>query len=262
MIVREMPNEQLLCIHQTSHALMAADFCRHWGNRDFAPPQPYGPTMIAIAQHDNGWYEWEQRPKLRPDGYPMDFVNDPDVVAKVQLWRRSVDRSAAQHPYAGILVGRHASLLYQDSFDQIASEEARAHVAEFIADQQLLLELFRMQAADAPQMQRWLSDERIDANSRLLQFGDRASLQLIMPWASERLFPLCPLDGQGTMVSIRMQFDEETVTFDPWPYHVGEFTVTMEGWLLSRRTFATEAAYHTALAEAPFYRQTWRVVPA
>ena len=55
MIVREMPNGQLLCIHQTSHALMAEEFCRHWGNADFAAPTPYAETMLAIAQHDNGW---------------------------------------------------------------------------------------------------------------------------------------------------------------------------------------------------------------
>ena len=40
MIVREMANGQLLCIHQTTHALMAEQFCRHWGNGDFARPLP------------------------------------------------------------------------------------------------------------------------------------------------------------------------------------------------------------------------------
>lgn len=261
MIIREMPNEQLLCIPQTNHALMAADFCRHWGNRDFDTPEPYSPTLSAIAQHDNGWYEWELRPKLRPDGFPMDFVNDPDVIAKVQLWRRSVSRAAAQHPYAGILVGRHASLLYQDSFHEIASEDARAHVAEFIADQQMLLELLRLQVAAEPQFQTWLSDACVEANSRLLQFGDRASLQISMPWAREYTFAHGPVNGSGEFVPIQMCFDDKTVTFDPWPYGVAEFPVAMEGWLLNQRTFATEAAYHDALAGAPFYRQTWRVVP-
>lgn len=59
MIVRELADGRLLCIRQTSHALMAAAFCRHWGNADFAPPAPYEPVLLAIAQHDNGWTEWE-----------------------------------------------------------------------------------------------------------------------------------------------------------------------------------------------------------
>ena len=56
MIVREMPEGHLLCINQTTHALLAVAFCRHWGNSDFAPPTPYEPIMMAIAQHDCGWF--------------------------------------------------------------------------------------------------------------------------------------------------------------------------------------------------------------
>jgi hypothetical protein len=54
VLVHTLPNGQLLCVHQNSHALMAAGFCRHWGNSDFAKPTPYDLVIHAIAQHDNG----------------------------------------------------------------------------------------------------------------------------------------------------------------------------------------------------------------
>lgn len=261
MIVRDMPDGQVLCILQTSHGLMAEEFCRYWGNDTFAKPEPYTQTMMAISQHDNGWIEWEQQPQLREDGYPMDFMHGPDVPQKVQLWWRGIHRAYAQHPYASILVGRHAAHLYQASMDEIQDPESQAHAVQFIADQDELVELVRAQLADCPETQPWLTEERIESNTRLLQFGDGASLQVSVPWSDQRTFSHCPLDGEGEYVSIQMRFNDELITFDPWPYHVPEFTVSMEGWLLPERIFVTEDAYHTALAEAPFYRHTWVVAP-
>ena len=119
MIVQQLPDGRTLCINQTSHALMAAAFCRHWGNEAFAAPTPYEPVMMAIAQHDNGWYEWEEAPLLRPDGFPMDFMHGPAADAKVALWELGIARAAAQHPYAGLLVRRHATLLYASALERL-----------------------------------------------------------------------------------------------------------------------------------------------
>ena len=260
MIVREMPNGQLLCIHQTSHALMAEEFCRHWGNADFATPAPYSETMLAIAQHDNGWHEWELAPQLRDDGFPMDFVHHTDVIEKIALWRRSIDRAASQHPYAAVLVGRHASLLYHSILDTFEEENEKPHVAEFIADQALLLEFLRHKQTEETALAGWLREETVAANTSLLQFGDLAALKLTMPWGQGRI-SLCPVDGRGTFSDIDMRFDHKTVTFDPWPFGIPQFTVSMQGWLLSQQTFPNEETYRTALAEAPFYQQQWTVLP-
>jgi hypothetical protein len=119
MIVRAQPDGRLLCIHQTSHALMAYGFCRHWGNSDFAAPTPHAPVLAGIAQHDGGWSEWEAAPRLRADGAPMDFMHGPSLAEKLAIWQRGIERAAAQHPYAGLLVGRHAALLYQQDLSHL-----------------------------------------------------------------------------------------------------------------------------------------------
>ena len=258
MIVREMANGQLLCIHQTSHALMAEQFCRHWGNADFARPLPYMATMLALAQHDNGWYEWELHPRLRSDGYPMDFIHDTEPLGKVQLWRRGVNRVYEQHPYAALLVGRHAALLYGNDLPNL-SGELRESVAEFIADQQMLLDVVRHAYANDDRYGAFLTDDAIDANTRLLQFGDRASLQVLMPWAAEHRLPNCPLTTQER-ITLTMRYTAHEITFTPWPFAVDRFAVEIHGKRLSARHFANEEAYHTALAEAPFLRLSWQVV--
>lgn len=258
MIVREMANGQLLCIHQTTHALMAEQFCRHWGNTDFAPPLPYAATMLAIAQHDNGWYEWELHPRLRHDGYPMDFIHDDDPIAKITLWRRGVDRVFEQHPYAALLVGRHAALLYESDLPNLTGVVAE-QVAAFIADQQMLVDVVRHAYTEDERYYALLTTTAIDANTRLLQFGDHASLQVIMPWSAQSQLRNCPLTVQER-INITMQHSQDRITFTPWPFGVDHFDVEIHGKLLSERHFVDEETYHAALAEAPLRRLSWQVV--
>src|SRR5690606_9441277 len=118
-----------------THALQATSFCRHWGNADFAPPEPFDAVMAGVFLHDNGWSEWEGAPEVRPDGYPMDFVHGPHWSPKLDLWRRGVARAFAQHPYAGVLVMRHASILYRKALPSLEGEEAAATEA-FVAEQE------------------------------------------------------------------------------------------------------------------------------
>ncbi len=261
MIVREMPDGRVLCINQTTHAHMAEQFCRHWGNADFAPPTPHAEVMLAIGQHDNGWYEWELRPRLCANGYPMDFLQDDEPIAKLDLWRLSVDRVYSQHPYAALLVGRHAAWLYEGALSQITRPTVRAEVTRFIAEQTKMVQQVRQVLAEDRYFDPWLTDDALDANTRLLQFGDFAVLQIAIPWANERIMPHCPLNHQE-WVDIHMWYDESYIHFDPWPFCVDHFTVSIHGKLLSQRYFSDEAAYHAALALAPLQKLEWVVAKA
>ena len=263
MIVRPMPNGQLLCIPQVAHALMAGEFCQHWGNERFARPAPFASVMLAVNQHDCGWYEWDEKPKLRADGYPMDFLHDDDPVGKVELWRRGINRIFAQHPYAAILAGRHTSWLYEMGLAlENLDEDLRMLIADFMADQLMLIEYVRYISADDPEFSHYLSDEHIEMNARFVQFGDAASLAISIPWGGEYTFPHGPLDLVRGTTPIHMHFDDQSITFNPWPYGVGQFEVTLNGWLLPQRTFATVEEYRSVLGEANYYRRTWVVQPA
>lgn len=258
MIVREMANGQLLCINQTTHGMMAAAFCHHWGNQNFAPPVPYDAVMIGIAQHDCGWYAWEQAPELRPDGYPMDFLHGPVGVDKLGLWQEGIDRVYLQHPYAGLVVGQHAAWMHAESLSTLPDEE-RCSTRAFIDAQSARIEATRNCWKRNDSDIEWLDEAGLVANTRLLQFGDTASLQVTMPWAGERTFLACPLDQCGDYVPIRMVHDDQEITFDPWPFGIDSFRVSVHGKLLSQRIFPDHEAYHGALTAAPFVQLTWTV---
>ncbi len=260
MIVRPHPGDSLLCINQTSHGLMAAEFCRHWGNRDFATPAPYAPVMNGIAQHDNGWYEWELTPALRPDGAPMDFLHGPPLTDKLALWQLGIERAAAQHPYAGLLVGWHASLLYLDDLYRLSGADLLA-VKKFVSEQEIRIAQVAHAFAGDAVLGPALREAVIQAHTRLLQFGDNASLQVSSPWGQTRTLYNCPVDFQGEYTSIEMTWDGEAIHFAPWPFSVGEFGVSIHGRRLEQTTFPDERAYHAALTAAPFVHLTWRVTP-
>lgn len=252
MIVRELEDGRLLCIHQPTHALMAEAFCRHWGNRDFARPSPHDAVMVAVGQHDNGWWEWEQQPRLRSDGYPMDFVHDDDPLGKVALWRRGVAR-------AGLLVARHAALLYQPLPRHGWDDGVQAAIQHFVDDAAALAGHVRLALQEVPEATDWLRPARIEANVRLLQFGDIASLQVLVPWAKHREIHHCPVDFEGAETTIVMMHDETHIHFEPWPFDVETFTVSILGRVLTQTHFPSEAEYHAALLAAPFKQMTWRV---
>jgi hypothetical protein len=259
MIVRNQPNGQLLCIHQTSHALMAAEFCRHWGNADFAIPTPYTVVMNAIEQHDNGWYEWECAPEIGEDGAPLDFMRGPAAQIKLALWQRGIDRAAAQHPYAGLMVSRHATLLYTGDLARL-DEDERSATEAFIAKQKQNADKVRQMLARDTELHRAASEPVLLAHTRLLQFGDSSSLQVSVPWSNERVFPHCPVDFAGTYATLTLRWEASEITVDPWPYDVDHFTVSTHGRLLNQNTFPNNAAYQAALAAVPLQTLTWHVI--
>jgi hypothetical protein len=258
MLVRAQPNGQLLCVNQTSHALMAAQFCHHWGNQDFARPAPYDVVMNAIAQHDNGWYEWEAAPEIDADGAPLAFIPGPAYPQKLRIWQRGIERAAAQHPYMGLLVSRHASLLYTDALQHLEGDERRA-TAEFIAHQKRWTEEIRHWLAPDAALHHAAAEPVLMSHTRLLQFGDSSSLQVAMPWSHERLFAHCPVDFVGTTTAITMRWEGQAITYDPWPFGVDRFTVNLHGRLLDQARFPDHGTYRAALAAAPLHTLTWQV---
>jgi hypothetical protein len=216
-----------------------------------------GPALLGIAQHDNGWWEWERAPELRGDRYPMDFVHGPHWATKLELWRTGVARAFDQHPFAGVLVGRHAALLYANFLGSMGEEERRGTEA-FIAAQDDVRREARRLLGDAPALAAALGDDAALAHTRLLQFGDTSSLLLCMPWPG-RTLEHCPVDWSGGEVAIRAGPDGSRLTYDPWPFGTSRFEVDIWGRVLSGRHFADHAAYRAALAAAPGHHRRWTV---
>ena len=94
-------------ITQPDHAALAGRLLEAWGGEAVDAPMPEPAVRLAVHAHDDGWWPWDRRPQLGPDGSPRDFHEIP-VTRWMRLHRRGIDEVTRADPYAGLLVSLHA----------------------------------------------------------------------------------------------------------------------------------------------------------
>ena len=127
-MLKTTKNNQLWMVTQPDHAEVAGYLAAHWGNDHFARPGHYAPApdaerlsaevIFAVAQHDNGWWEWEATPDVSAaDGFPLDLSEVlKDQQAGMNRWRNGL-RRFAQSPLPNLLIeesrrfGRHTTVV-------------------------------------------------------------------------------------------------------------------------------------------------------
>jgi hypothetical protein len=230
-------------IYQPAHALLSLQLAAQW-QHDILPPF-WWETLHAVAQHDNGWHEWERAPKLTAQGTPQNFVHMSPQDA-VDQWERGVARGYGQHQWVGLLISRHATSLYGSRVGEVPALDAflerhRAHQAAWMAD-------------------LGVSDEQVAQGYTWVRFFDW--LSLVLCW--RRLTP------DGKPLSLGMGPDgreyharrtaEGAVTLDPYPFIKPDFTVTVEARALPHAAFDDLTAYQTLLVSLSPHTLTWRFV--
>ena len=121
---KTLREDQMWLVTQPEHAQVSGYLAAHWGNDDFAGPGYFASspdserlraeTVFGIAEHDNGWWEWDASPELSDvDGFPSGLS---DVLKNKQegmnRWRLGVRRFSSNHAYASLLISSHAYWLY------------------------------------------------------------------------------------------------------------------------------------------------------
>jgi hypothetical protein len=117
MIRRELKLEsgqaQWLLVSQVEHARVSGELARHWVIEGCAKE-----AQIAIAHHDDGWAEWEARPRIDPvEARPYSFLNEMPRSETREIWDRSIAAARQIGPLAGWMVAEH--------FAELAATEHR-----------------------------------------------------------------------------------------------------------------------------------------
>jgi hypothetical protein len=198
--------DEIWLVTQPDHGQVAGYLAAHWGNDEFKRPGHYGrtadperlrdETVFAIAQHDNGWWEWEAAPELSDaDGLPLGLA---EVLKSQQdgmnRWRNGL-RRFPDHAHANLLISWQAYWLYAarvlaDADPAFAHplfwkgsperlypggrEEPLKFMAELEAQRVPWIERLRSDPATAD----WAEPENLLPHARLLQICDGLSLAL------------------------------------------------------------------------------------
>lgn len=238
MIVNKI-NEGWEVIYQPAHALLAAQLAGRWAS---VRPIRWWGTLVAVAEHDNGWHEWERAAKITAQGVPCNFTQ-MSIADAIAQWQRGIARGAHISRWVGLLISSHATYLNKPQRDKWVELE------RFIVEQEA-------------QQGRWMealgiSEEEVKQAYAMIRWTDW--LSLILCW--RRL----PDDGQPVQVGEGsdgqryevMRRAEGTVTLEPWPFDEERFTVTVEARYLSQDKFDNDEALRKALALAPIIGKSW-----
>jgi hypothetical protein len=241
VLLRE-DGDAVIVIGQASHAWLAGQLARSWGNDRFDRPEPFEEVCLAATQHDIGMSEWDLRPTLNPDtGRPHSFREMP-LATHLELWTAAPHKLISQSTYAALLVSMHGTALYAkrnlDGRPAVESDSIRAYLEGQRALQRGLTKRLGTDAAE------------LAVNQRLLAAWDHVSLAICHGW-TETTIPAVPAPkGRVDLILAR---SGDRFHLDPWPFATPTLTLRAEGRRLTGRA-ADLDTLRDALVAAPVER--------
>jgi hypothetical protein len=262
--------DKIWLVQQHHHAQVSGYLAAHWGGvNGFTRPGHFaGATdpvkwrdeiILGIAEHDNGWWEWEAMPRISDrDGLPVG-VGDAAIPTSqnefaewsaggFDRWRRGIDRLAQPYPYAALLVSLHAYWLYAVAFDDLTPTDSdpRRHFVfgspgiaaglvgdvqvtrDFLEEQAVLQDSLKQTLSGDPRMALAIEPQHLDPHVRLLQLLDSLSLYLSLNDESDHELHEVPRASWEDRCSIVWKRqDTRTITLDPYPFTLDPLPVQL-----------------------------------
>ena len=218
MIVRYESDGSIVMITQNDHAQLSGLFAAHWGNDRFEKPRPYGSLVRAAMFHDRGWIRYETSPQLNPEtGKTPNYREVPNDRMQLDAFEWAGDWLSAIDPYAGLMITKHRSGLWQGRYGVITHPPAiqrgtlPSEIQSFIAKSEAKQKI----AADK------LDAKEIAINYNLLQVWDMMSLyicstEVLKPDRIESV-PIAYSDAAGVTMTLTPS-QSNTIVLDPYPF--------------------------------------------
>lgn len=270
-MLKTTQDNKLWMVSQPDHSQLAGYFAAHWGNGAFAHPGSFATpvpvvdparlrdeAVLAIAEHDDGWWEWEAIPDLSvDDGFPASLGEVlKNQQAGMDRWRNGL-RRFPRNPMVNLLISSHAYALYaaralaqpdpaftHPLFWKGAPEKLYPGTVEgplaFMADLEQQQQGWIGQLRADPATAAWVEPATLAPLKRLIQLCDGISL-----WMCSSL--IAPVAGAARGIGedaielrdvpLRAWTDRCTITvtplggrrvkFDPYPFDVDPLPVAM-----------------------------------
>jgi hypothetical protein len=237
MIVNYSP-EGWSIVTQRSHGLLAAQVCAQWRKDD--QPDRWVETLIATAEHDDVYNEFENEDLLNENGGPVNFKA---TSFEKDYCQRLMGMAETKSAYIALLVSRHIQFVH--------AEDPKA--SKFIADL-LKKEKHWISVAEC-------SKTEVSRAYALLQFCDAMSLLLCQDLVQPEKRKIEISTGpDGTHYN--MWEEEGMVIVDPWPFEQYTFTLSYESRLLPQLSYKSLGEFRTAIHDAVVVKKTLKLAAA
>jgi hypothetical protein len=235
LIVRYEADGTVVMITQNDHAQLSGLFAAHWGNAKFETPRPYNSLVRAAMCHDRGWIRYETGPELYENGKTPNYREVKNDTPQLEAFEWAGDWLSNIDPYAGLMIAKHRSGLWQGRYGVITFPPAVQRgtlppaIKDFIA------------RSEAKQK---VAAERFDArefavNYHLLQIWDIISLYICQneKLAPDKIDPV-PTSYSGAGIEMTLTpMGNNTVALDPYPFDKPSLTASMIQRRLMQSTF-------------------------
>jgi hypothetical protein len=180
MMAYPYDDSRTLLALQIDHSRVAGFLAAHWGNKDFARPEPYCSVVLAAGEHDIGWWEWEMCPStLNDNGYPLDY-HDGSLKYLGQLrldfYKNAVDRVAQRDPYAAMLMAMHGVALMNAGYGKYSYPPDRTsdpRVKAYVDHQEAVRLKLLTQLRQSERFKPYTSDEHVWTNYEYMEVFDQ-----------------------------------------------------------------------------------------
>ena len=214
-------------ITQRAHGLLAAQLCAHWA-KDKQPAR-WVETLIATAEHDDVYNEFESNDLLNENGGPRNFKMTGFHKADGE---RLIQMAATKSAYIALLVARHIHFVHGPDPKSKAFCQALEQ-----------------------QEKKWLTisgttAKEVSRSYELLEFCDAFSLLLCQGLIQPEQRKIEISSGPDGEAYTMCATDNGAVCVRPWPFEITTFGVSYETRTLSQLTFKGVAQFRKALADA------------
>ena len=258
MICIKQSQDSFRLIFQPDHARHTADLVRHWVRPTQIPQPLWDRLLIAVEHHDDGWHMHKYQPLIDEQGQVYSFLTLP-VDTHVKYLQHCIKIMLKRDLYQGILIALHFRYIEMNA--PVDNDKDRSLLDQFVAwtDSVIDRTIERLREEEPPEFHAAFTRPILKIARRILCINDSVSLMLIgaLPWKRFEE-PVC--FGSSEVV-VRYKSDEWGVRFDPWPYNVDSFSISVNSREISRTTFTSSEDFFEVMGRAPIYRIVHRIMP-
>jgi hypothetical protein len=257
MMVGRYDNSRLLLVLQVDHSRVAGLLAAHWGNDEIAPARPYASMVLAAQEHDSGWWDWEIKPTVNEQGYPIDYLGSIRNLGRtvwLDFYRHGIQRVVEQDPYAGWAVSMHGDGLLTQGMGLLPNMpdySTDEYASQFLRDQKELRARILDDLRQRGEYREVTTEEHLWTNFKLMEVFDQFAQFVCNRYpfnSTERKTPSNTLNNVPVPVGPRRDdvtlninvLDETRAIVQPWPFDVDELEIPFQGRLVPDRPFTSQ----------------------
>lgn len=215
-------------ITQRAHGLLAAQICAQWNKNN--QPWHWVDTLIATAEHDDVYNEFENNELINAQGGPVNFKM---TGFEKDYGERLIQMAETKSTWVALLISRHLQFVHGND------PKAKAFIAGLKKREKLWMKTLSV------------SFEQVSSGYRLLEFCDAFSLLICQDSVQPEQRKMEISNGPDGAVYTLFAKEEHVLVVSPWPFEPDEFRVSYESRILSQLCFKNTQEFRKKVFDTP-----------